>query len=185
MSVIIEEAGLPVTYQIAAMDNPEKGWRRILFGSRRAKTLRNRFRAWVRFRSWLVSAANRTWPRGIQDLVNYVEEGMSFGCARTMPGELQAALVVLETAGRIAEPDQLSRDPTWLAHLQSWKSDLDGQKVSRGSAKPYSVAILIALELLVVDTDEQFYKRLIAWTMLMSVWACMRVDDVQCINLKA
>ena len=181
LSVIIEEAGLPVTYQIAAMDNPEKGWRRI-FGSRRAKTLRNRFRAWVRFRSWLVSAANKTWPRGIQDLVNYVEEGISFGCARTMPGELQAALVVLETAGRIAEPDQLSRDPTWLAHLQSWKSDLDGQKVSRGSAKPYSVAILIALELLVVDTDEQFYKRLIAWTMLMSVWACMRVDDVQCIR---
>ena len=67
--------------------------------------------------------------------MNYVEEGISFGCARTMPGELQAALVVLETAGRIAEPDQLSRDPTWLAHLQSWKSDLDGQKVSRGSAK--------------------------------------------------
>jgi len=55
-------------------------------------------------------------------------------------------------------------------------------EVSRGSAKPYTVAILIALELLVVDTDEQFYKRLIAWTMLMSVWACMRVDDVQCIK---
>ena len=78
LAVIIEEAGLPVAYQIAEMDNPERGWRRI-FASWRAKTLRNRFRAWVRFRAWLVSAANRTWPSGIKDLVNYVGRRDQFG----------------------------------------------------------------------------------------------------------
>ena len=181
LSVIIEEAGLPVAYQLAEMDDPEKGWRRI-FGSRRAKTLRNRFRAWSRFRAWLVSASNRTWPSGIKDFVNYIEEGIKCGCARTLPSELQAALVVLETAGRVAESEQLSRDPTWMAHLQSWNAELDSQRSSRGPAKPYTVAIIIALELLVVDTEEQFYKRLVAWTMLIAVWACMRVDDIQCIR---
>ena len=54
-----------------------------------------------------------------------LEEGISLGCARTLPSELQAALVVLETAGRVPESEQVSSDPTWVAHLQSWNAELD------------------------------------------------------------
>ena len=43
---ILEEARLPVVSHIAMLDNPNKAWSRI-FGARRSKTLRNRFRAWI------------------------------------------------------------------------------------------------------------------------------------------
>ena len=42
LSVILKEACMPVVYQIEQLDNENIAWERI-FGSRRAKTLRNRF----------------------------------------------------------------------------------------------------------------------------------------------
>ena len=70
LSVILKEACTPVVYQIEQLDNQNMAWERI-FGSRRAKTLRNRFRAWSKYRMWLVAFAGVVWPRDITDLVNY------------------------------------------------------------------------------------------------------------------
>ena len=47
----VREAQLPVVAEIAALASPEAGWKR-LFGTRRSKTLRNRYRAWKPFRDW-------------------------------------------------------------------------------------------------------------------------------------
>ena len=71
LSVLIKEACLPVVYQIEQLDNQNIAWERI-FGSRRSKTLRNRFRSWNKFRMWLIASAGVVWPRDIRDLVNYV-----------------------------------------------------------------------------------------------------------------
>ena len=45
LAVIIREAGLPAASRIDSMSNPETSWVRA-FGSRRAKTLKNRAMAW-------------------------------------------------------------------------------------------------------------------------------------------
>ena len=180
LAEIIMEACLPVVFQIEGLDNPNKAWTR-LFGSRRGKTLRNRVRSWNRYRAWLVSYAGRVWPSSLADLVNYVEECISSGCSISLHDELQASLVLLERTGRVPEGSQLSLDSTWKAHLQSWSQELKSNGRPRGSAPPYSVAILISLELTVMDVEKSYYTRVIAWTMLMATWCCMRVDDVQCI----
>ena len=65
-------------------------------GSRRAKTLRNRFRAWNKYRMRLVAYAGVVWPRDISDFVNYVEEMLKVGAPISLHGELQASLVLLE-----------------------------------------------------------------------------------------
>ena len=174
----IQEACLPASLQIATLDEPAKGWKRV-FGGRRSKTLRNRVRAWSKFRNWLIGYNGNVWPKAISELIGYVEEMIKSGCAKTLPGELQAALVVLEQAGRVPEGAQLSRDGLWLAHLSSWQNELRGKVVSRGSAPPYTVAILLALEMMVMNIDLVFYKRVIAFVTLLATWACMRLDDVQ------
>ena len=180
LASIIQEAWLPVVYHVEGLSDPSSAWKRI-FGNRRAKTLRNRYRAWSTFRLWLVAATGRSWPNGIHDLINYVEESVQVGCAKTLPGSFQAALVVLETVGRVPEADQLSKDGTWLAHLKSWETELSTVVQTRGPAKPYTISILVALEVLVVSSEELFYKRLVGWVMLLAVCACMRIDDIQCI----
>ena len=80
LATFVSEAGLPVVYQIHQLDNSNKAWKRI-FGSRRGKTLRNRFRSWSKFRLWLVVYSGAVWPRSLADLVNYVEECIQVGCA--------------------------------------------------------------------------------------------------------
>ena len=81
--------------------------------------------------------------------------------------------------GRVPEGEQLSRDSLSRYRISAWKVELDGRGEPRGAAQPYSVAILIALELVLGDTDQSFSRRLMAWTMLIGVWGCMRVDDIQ------
>lgn len=178
LAAIIEGAGLPVVAQIQQLDNPSKAWKRI-FGNRRAKTLRNRLRAWSKYRQWLVAYSAREWPASVSDLIKYVEDRINEGCPRTLPDELQAALVVLEQTGRVPDSDKLSTDSLWVSHMKSWSAELKESVEPRGTAPPYTVAILISLELLVTDDEACFYDRVIGWAMLLAVWACMRVDDVQ------
>ena len=178
LSVILKEACMPVVYQIEQLHYQNLAWERI-FGSRRAKTLRNRFRAWSKYRMWLIAFAGVVWPREISDLVNYVEEMLKVGAPISLHGELRASLVLLEQVGRVPGPRQLSRDGTWKSHLSAWDVEQDKGSRPHGSAQPYTVAVLIELELTVCNTECEFYRRVVAWIMLIASWACMRVDDVQ------
>ena len=121
---ILQEAVLPVSLQIEALQDPNKAWLR-LFGVRRSKTLRNRYRSWNRFRTWLVAYSGKTWPGGLDVLIHYVEEHIQNGVTYSFISEFQAAMVVLEQAGRIPDSKQLSREPLWKAHIEvgnrSWQ----------------------------------------------------------------
>ena len=178
LSVILKEACMPVVYQIEQLDNQNLAWERI-FGSRRAKTLRNRFRAWSKYRMWLVAFSGVVWPRDISDLVNYVEDMLKVGAPISLHCELQASLVLLEQVGRVPEHRQLSKDGEWMSHLSAWDVQQEQGSRPRGSAQPNTVAVLIALELTVCNTGFESYRRVVAWIMLVASWACMRVDDVQ------
>lgn len=175
---IIEESCLPVSLQIVSLEKPEVAWLR-LWGSRRAKTLRNRYRAWSKFRAWMVATYGLVWPKDSTFVINYIEELIDFGCPISFPGELMAALSLLEQVGKVREVDRVSSDPLLGEHLKSWKVTLTGDRTGRGPARPYTVAILIALELFVVNAQLEVYFRFIGWLMLLANWSSLRVDDVQ------
>ena len=178
LATIIEEACLPVSLQIVTLDKPELAWLRI-WGSRRAKTLRNRFRAWSKYRSWLIATYGVVWPKDTSQLVNYVEELIDFGCAVSFPDELMASLSLLEQVGKVPEDRRISKDPLVAEHLKSWKVTLAGNGAGRGPARPYTVAILIALELQTVNEELDVFTRFISWLMLLANWASLRLDDLQ------
>ena len=96
----IEESCLPVALQIVALDKPEIAWLRV-WGSRRAKTLRNRFRAWNKFRSWLNATYGVVWPKDATQVVNFIEELIDYGCPVSYPNELLAVLSLLEQVGKV------------------------------------------------------------------------------------
>ncbi|CAE7568785.1 unnamed protein product, partial [Symbiodinium necroappetens] len=58
LAVIIREAGLPAASRIDSMSNPETSWVRA-FGSRRAKTLKNRAMAWRELGA--IDTSSRHW----------------------------------------------------------------------------------------------------------------------------
>ena len=157
LSVFLKEACMPVVYQIEQLDNQNLAWERI-FGSRRSKTLRNRFRSWSKYRMWLVAYAGVVWPRDISDLVNYVGEMLKVGAPVSLHGELQASLVMLEQIGRVPEARQLSRDVTWKSHWNAWVVEQEKGTRRRGPAQPFTVAILIALEVTVCNIECDFIE---------------------------
>ena len=49
------------------------------------------------------------------------------------------------------------------------------------SAQPFTTALILSLELSVLDLEVSFYQRLISWVILIASWASMRLDDIQCV----
>ena len=175
---VLKEAGLPVCQIIEGVEDAEEAWQR-LFGSRRAKTLRNRFRSWSSFREWLVISRGRVYPTGIPDVLDYANERYHGACGKTVLDSFQAALSIIESVGRVPDSEQLSQDPTWQAQLKSYTADLVAAAPPEQPASMFTVAILVSLELLVCLAAAPQYLRALAFICLLSVWGSLRADDVQ------
>ena len=174
----IREAKLPVCEIIARLSDPDEAWPR-LFGTRRSKTLRNRYRAWVRFREWLEISRERLYPSSVADVVDYAVERFHDQCGKTVLGSFQASLSVLEIVGRVPESQMISRDPTWITQLRSMTADLVSTAPAEAHASMFTIAILLALELFICRQGYPLYLRALAFVQLIMVWCSMRADDVQ------
>ena len=178
LAEILKEACLPIVFQLEMLQDPGKAWIRI-FGSRRSKTLRNRLRSWNKFRDWLLALSGTVWPKTLTPLIAYVEEKIQDGCSFSCVSEFHASFTILEQLGKVPEDKRLSNDPVWLGHVASWKLELELESRPPRSAKPYTTAMLLSLEIFVLDLDQELYFRFIAWVALIACWTAMRLDDVQ------
>ena len=175
---IIQEAKLPLQQQLAGVSQPEEVWTRI-FGTRRSKTLRNRLKSWLPFRAWLECVHGVMWPTSVRQLIDYSNERYQNECGKTVLNSFQASLAVLEQVGKVAEPDRLSNDVTWQAHLKSLTADLVSEQRPVQQAPMLTVAMVVSLELHVGRDDEPEYCRAIAFVALIAVYGSMRMDDLQ------
>ena len=66
------------------------------------------------------------------------------------------------------EDKRLSNDPVWLGHVASWKLELELESRPPRSAKPYATAMLLSLEIFVLDLEQELYFRFIAWVALIA-----------------
>jgi hypothetical protein len=105
LSQFIVAAELPVVAMIQETEDQQKGWCRI-FGSRRAKTLRNRATTWKRFYVWLLLNRARHWPRQLGDVADYLEGRVEDGCGPTAPQGLMGAFGFAGNRGTGRRPSQ-------------------------------------------------------------------------------
>ena len=177
----IIEARLPVLTMIQESEDQQKSWARI-FGSRRAKTLRNRATMWKRYYVWLLLNRGRAWPTKIGDVLDYLEGRIEDGCGPTAPQGLMGALALLETVGRVEDRLKLSKDKTLLDSVRNMQMELQQGAPPRCPAKPHLISAMIGLEILVCSPEYYNYTRLVGWVMLLMCWMVLRADDVQWID---
>ncbi|CAE7842424.1 unnamed protein product, partial [Symbiodinium necroappetens] len=158
LAAVFQEADLPVCKILAGVSDAEEAWPR-LFGTRRAKTLRNRHRAWEKFREWLIFSRGRVYPKGVADVLDFAAERFREGCGKTVLESFQASLTVIETVGRVPESSQISQDPTWQAQLKSYTADLVASSAPEQPAHMFTTCMLVSLEILVCSSDEPPYLR--------------------------
>ena len=105
---------------------------------------------------------------------------MDDGCGKTIPESFHVSLCLIEQLGRVPEGERLSSEELWKSHVKAWTAELVAESEPAKPAEMYTVAMLISLELHVMDTSLPLFSRALAWVVLVMVWGAMRCDDVQC-----
>ena len=174
----LEESDLPVCKIAGGTTDPGAVLRRS-FGSRRMKTLRNRARAWKKVRSWMIMMRGRPFPIDISDMLDYLLFLVQEEASRSRINEVSCALSVLEEAGQVAQDDKISECLLWKQAINSRLCEIEQEGCTVKKAPPLSVATLVSLELFISDADNKLYCRAIAWIVLLCVWGCMRLSDLE------
>jgi len=178
LAQIITQAGLPIVELVRTLEDPRSGWLH-LFAARRGNTLKNRYKVWRPFEQWLEWNRGYLFPKGVRDAIDYMQHRVDDGCGKTVPQSLHAAISLIEQLGRVPSDVRISEDPLWIGHIKSWAAELAEDAAPRKPAEMYTVAMLISLELTIVDEAEQLYTCALSWIVLCMVWGAMRCDDMQ------
>ena len=172
----VADGPMPAKVVADATADPSSTWVRFC-GNRRSRTLRQAARSWQRFSEWLRLSRGRSWPAGVEQIVDYLEERME-PCGPTVPGTLLQSLQLLETVGGMERDHRLGLSPMLINVVKNMKKELSLEGPPRKTAPIFAVAMVMSAELLVVDYDQGVVARLMAYIMLLMVWGAMRTDDL-------
>eukprot|EP00972_Heterocapsa_arctica_P031751 4679282-Heterocapsa_arctica.AAC.1 len=115
---------------------------------RRAFTLRQRVKTWLKAEKWFYARFLVTWPLCATQVVDYLEDrALEVGCGRTTFRSFLGALAFIEAAGCVPEEARLSRSPI----IENTVADLEvevasGQVRERRVAHRYIAIVIVALE---------------------------------------
>lgn len=175
---IVVEADLPVVTAAQKTADPEAALRRV-FSTKRLRTLRLRHNAWSKTRLWLSCVFGVTFPTEVHHMIDYLEEIARGPMGRTIPGKVAGTLSFMEKAGAVVTGQRISEHPLWKSTVQSLT--IAAQEVDNVTdrAPQTAVAIILSLELLMVDLETPKYVKFLAWVQLIMVWGCFRANDVE------
>jgi hypothetical protein len=151
----------------------------------RARTLAQRVSCWRPFRRWLLTTTGAPWPLTTSVVLDYLEVRRAEGAPRTAYASLLSALRFLEEAGEVPEAERLYCSPA-LANAEKELSlaaaaaaaQTSGHE-ARGPAPQLPLAVLAALERVVLNSELPDYHRAFAGFRLLRHWSSLRWDDTQ------
>jgi hypothetical protein len=120
-------------------------------------------------------AFGRVWIEGPGDLIDYLEMKFLQPCGRTVPFEVLKAVMLIEHLGRISP--KVSENILVQGAVESWTSALSVGAAATKKAPDFPLAMVIALELLVLDEEELLFLRWFAGVKLVKLGAGLRWDD--------
>ena len=100
-------------------------------------------------------------------------------CPKGRLQDAAAALAVLEDAGQVEKEMKTSSMVPWIQGVRSRIAELEFGRTQTRRAPPPTVAMLMSLEINVVDITRPEYERAISWVILLCTWACLRLSDLE------
>ena len=169
----------PVVEIADASLDPDGVLRRAV-GGLRARTVRQRLRAFSKYQKWLFAAGLPAWPTGaagVRAALHFLDELVAGGCARSAPRSFLSGIRFYERVGGVA--DGIGGVQLLEATVKEYQINLSrGRLQPRRKAPIYPVALIVSLELTVVLESFPRYKRVYAWAKLVRVWGGLRFDDL-------
>ena len=110
------------------------------------------------------------WPRSVVDLIDYLRDAMSQdGATKTPPGQVAAAMSFREKGGGVRLADRITQSSVWQAAVRDAEVRMQQGAPPAKQAPRFPLALVVALEALVVDPAYPMFKRLVAWARLLKV----------------
>ena len=174
---LIKAARLPAAEIAEGTADPQATWIRLC-GNRRARTLRQVARVWLKVTEWLSLAYAEVWPCSCSRIIDYMEERAYAEGGHTMPGSVLSALQLMEAVGGVPPESRLGSSPMLNNVVKSLTKQLASDALPKKSAPLFTVAMVISAELLVVDQGANLVSRVLAFVFLVMIWCALRTDDV-------
>ena len=175
LRTIVKKAELPV----AIRSSEESLLMRIAKG-RRPNTLRKHVKTWQKVSQWMEATYGKSWPASPTEFAEYLEAITEEPCARSAPEAAYKTLMFLEYAGEVEEAHFFHRSAAVknaLEECQLRLASMETKKTRQALLIP--LAIVEAMEDMVVCDDRLPFVRAYAWFRLIKIWTGMRFDDTR------
>ena len=148
----------------------------LIGGGRRASTLRSRVRSFRRFLSWLGLRHEQIYPTSLTQLTEYLQVRVSEPCNRGSLKGTHQSMVFLESMAGVPVAERFTNSQLYnVMYQELLVSTLPGRPQKQ--AQRVLVAMMEALEGLVVSRQTPQYFRSFAWWLLIQNWATLRFSD--------
>ena len=179
-----ENQDLPIVAGAKDSQNPTEFLYHVI-GSYRSATLRKRTREWKKYLVWLVSTYKVRWPSKRIQVVDYFIKLKETGAPKSVPQAFASTLSFFEKAAGIPEGERLSNDVVYKRALDQVVKEKDEEQPDRKVAPLLPIALIIAMELQVMNREEPTYVRFYCWIKLLKIWSASRTDDLQGVIMRS
>lgn len=170
---IMKKAQLPV-----ALRSSEDSLR--IAKGRRPNTLRKHVKTWQKVGQWLEATFEKPWPTSPTEFAEYLEAIVQEPCAKSAPEAAYKTLMFLEFAGEVDECNLLHRTSAVKNALEEAQLRLSTAELRPSrQARLIPLAIVIAMEEMVLADERLPFSRAYAWYRLVKIWAGLRFDDTR------
>ena len=175
---VFVEMGAPVIADISGSDYPNRFLSSIIGGTR-PSTLSVRVRAWECFIRWLSVQKGKGHVEKYTDIVDYLHAQVGIGAPVTVVDRLMGALSWISSRAGDELLTVIVSDPR-IKRAADWAIvELTDDSKVRRKAPRIPIAVVLALELYVVESRHPLVLRVFAWMRLLKVYGSMRWDDLQ------
>ena len=130
---------------LAQASGREDQYLRAALGSARPSTVSKRLRHWESFHRYLAAHGKPRWPSGPGDIISYLHDLVEGAVARTVPGDVVAAIAWMEERTGVPEEQKHSRD-SMVSRTKEWAlTVLESQAEGTRRALQVPLAVVVAL----------------------------------------
>ena len=174
---IIVLCDFPAAQLIVGSIAPERLLQRFGAG-RRISTLRQKLQSFAQLHKWCQAALGKNFPEKPGELVDFLLERADEPCGPSIPGSVLGMVAFFEEIGGQPINVRLANNSTVKAIVDELKLELSSAKPkAKRKANQLLIGLVLSMEAEVCDGSRSTYFRLLAWTRLLRIWACLRSSD--------
>jgi hypothetical protein len=170
-------AGVPSIVAVQAASSPDAALKGLI-GKARPATVRLRVRTWEAYRRWLDLKKGVVWPAEVSDVLDYIHEQLQDEAPMTFASSFGASLRWMEARSGLPYEQRFGDADVVRLNLAQAEKQLEEGTVRRQACR-LMVVMVVAMELMVLDTTVGIAFRVLAWMRLIKLYATMRADDLQ------